>query len=364
MTRSFIRPSAQIAEPSGELGIEILVRKGVRRWISMGLWTACVAAQTGPARAAEPTDADRATARALAEEGKIGLDRFDYGLAEDRFARADALVHAPTLMLGLARAQAGLGKLVEAHETYRRILREGIRPGSPPAFARALEDASKEVGGIAGRLAWVTISVTPSSGAALVLDGTAIPTAAVGARRPVNPGQHRVRAMAPGYMARDEIFSVNEGQGMDFTLALSPAPGAELPGTIKGPEPPRPAVGGGPIETERDGERRGDGAKAAGAMAFVLGASGLATGAVAGGFAMRKHAQLERACPGGVCRPESQSDIDDFRTLSTVSTIGFVVGGVGVSAGLVLLLVAPSSEPSPRVTAYVGPDAAGLRGQF
>jgi hypothetical protein len=315
-------------------------------------------------RAAEPNDADRATARALAEEGKTALDRFDYGLAEDRFARADALVHAPTLLLGLARAQAGLGKLVEAHESYQRILREGVKPGSPPAFAKAQDDASKEVGGIAARLAWVTISVTPSSGAALVLDGTAIPTPAVGAKRPVNPGKHRVRAMAPGYVARDELFAVTEGQRMAFMIALSPAPTAQLPGTVEPAEPPRPAVGGGPIEVERGGETRGGGGKTAAIVTLVLGGSGLATGAVAGGLAMRKQAQLDRACVGGVCLPERQSDLDDFHALTTVSTIGFVVGGVGLTAGVVLLLLAPSSEPSPRVSAFVGPGAAGLRGQF
>src|SRR5262249_26947752 len=100
------------------------------------------------ALAAEPSDADRATARSLAEEGKAALDRFDYRTAEDRFARADALLHAPTLLLGLARAQAGLGKLVEAHESYMRIQREGVKPGSPPVFARAQEDAAREVGAI------------------------------------------------------------------------------------------------------------------------------------------------------------------------------------------------------------------------
>jgi hypothetical protein len=315
-------------------------------------------------RAAEPTDADRATARGLAEEGKAALDRSDYRTAEERFARAEALIHAPTLLLELARAEAGLGKLVEAHENYQRILREGVKPGSPPPFARAQEDASKEVGDVARRLAWVTIDVTPSADASIALDGSAIPQAAVGAKRPVNPGKHRVRAMAPGYMARDEIFSVTEGQRVALTLTLVRVSGALLPGTVEPSAAPRPSVGGGPIEVERDGGKRGGGGTTAAAVTLVLGASGLATGAVAGGLAMRKHSQLERACPAGACGPERQSDIDDFHTLTTVSTIGFVVGAVGVSAGVVLLLVAPSSEPSPRISAYVGPGAAGIGGRF
>src|SRR3954447_24828622 len=81
---------------------------------------------------ADVPDADRATARELAEQGKEALDRRDFAVAEDRFRRADALIHAPTLLLGLARAEAGLGKFLAAQESYERILREGAAAGSPP----------------------------------------------------------------------------------------------------------------------------------------------------------------------------------------------------------------------------------------
>jgi hypothetical protein len=197
----------------------------MRRVPGIGLWIACALVLAPGKATADPSDADRITARALAEEGRVALDRFDYALAEERFARADALIHAPTLLLGVARAQAGLGKLVEAHESYQRIVREGVRPGSPPAFAKAVDDASREVGPIAARLAWVTIDVSPQDGAAVVLDGIAVAKAAIGAKRPLNPGTHRVRVMAPGYRARDETFSVTEAQRMALSLVLRPAPG-------------------------------------------------------------------------------------------------------------------------------------------
>src|SRR5262245_55268595 len=193
----------------------------MRGVLGIGVGVACVVLAPA-ASAADPSDADRMTARALAEEGRAALATADYRLAEDRFARADALVHAPTLLLGLARAQAGLGKLVEAHESYRRIVREGVRPGSPVVFTKAVDDAAREVDAVAGRLAWITIVVSPSASAAVALDGVAIPKAAVGAKRPVNPGTHRVRAMAPGHQARDETFSVREAQTTELNLLLVP----------------------------------------------------------------------------------------------------------------------------------------------
>ena len=74
------------------------------------------------------------TARALAHDGYEAQTHREYAVAEDRFRRAESLVHAPTLELGLARAQVGLGKLVEAHETYRRIVREPPAPDAPAPF--------------------------------------------------------------------------------------------------------------------------------------------------------------------------------------------------------------------------------------
>ena len=95
------------------------------------------------------SDGDRATARQLGQEGFQALDAKDYKTAEDRLRRADKLVHAPTLLLGLARALAGEHKFVEAQETFQRIIREGVAPGAPEAFKEAIESAKAEVGPIA-----------------------------------------------------------------------------------------------------------------------------------------------------------------------------------------------------------------------
>src|SRR5580693_7871923 len=110
------------------------------------------------------SDADRATARALGQDGQQALDAKDYRTAEDRFRRADKLVHAPTLELGLARALAGVGKFVESQETYNRMVREGLPPGAPDVFKHALEDAKKEVEGVATKVGAVTITVKSASG--------------------------------------------------------------------------------------------------------------------------------------------------------------------------------------------------------
>src|SRR5260221_10233044 len=205
----------------------------MKRTLRVSLSVAFCLALSPAMASADALDADRATARVMAEEGQGGLARGDYRLAEDRFTRADALVHAPTLLLGLARAQAGLGKLVEAHESYRRILREGVKPGSPAPFFKAAEEAEKEVRLVAARLAWITISVSPAPDPEVSLDGTALPKAALGFRRPVNPGAHVIRARAAGYAGRDGTLSVNEGENTALELVLARLPS----GASSAPEP-------------------------------------------------------------------------------------------------------------------------------
>ena len=99
---------------------------------SLGFWSGLgLGLLWASAALAEPSAADRATARSLAGEGYQALQDKDYATAADRFGRADALVHAPTLMIDWARALVGLGKLVEAQERYEQIVREGVDPKSP-----------------------------------------------------------------------------------------------------------------------------------------------------------------------------------------------------------------------------------------
>jgi len=103
-----------------------------------------------PAQAFAQSDTDRATARELGLDGETALGAKDWKRAEDDFHRADALFHAPTLSLGLARAQAGQGKFVEAWENYHRVVLENVT--SSPGFAKALADATSEIGAIEGRV--------------------------------------------------------------------------------------------------------------------------------------------------------------------------------------------------------------------
>jgi hypothetical protein len=348
----------------------LILASDIRFWVLRSKLHAIVLASflcsiSGVAHA--QSEADRATARELAREGQAAFDRGDFETAADRFARADALVHAPTLLLALARAQNKLGKLVQSYESYSRIIREGVPEGSPPVFKKAYEEAKKEVEPVRARLGWVTIEIKGPANARVSIDDTAVPSAAVGVRRAVNPGAHVIKAEADGFLPAEQSISVGEGESAPVSLTLEPDPSAGA-APVAGQNS---AVGSSAtptkIEPPPDAPKASDSTKRT--LAFValgVGAAGLVVGGVTGMMALGKHGDLDDSCPGGRC-PEGQRDnLDSYRTLGTVSTIGFVVGGVGAATGVTLLLTSKKSaeQARARVDLRLGASGVAVRGSF
>ena len=272
---------------------------------------------------AEPSEADKATARALAIEAQQALQKGAFGVAADKFRRADEIYHAPTLLVGLARAYVGLRKYVEAQETYNRVIREPLASDASDAFKKAVDDANKEVVGLDEKIAWVTFTVAGPDEPTVTLDGEPLSAASLGVKRAVNPGEHQLTASASGYAEGATTFSVAAGQTDEVRLELAAA-----------------APGGGDQVEPSDG---GSILPILGWTAIGVGGAGLILGAVTGGLALGKHGELSDNCgDGGVCAPDQQDNLDSFHTMGTISTIGFIAGGVLAATGVVLLIVAPS----------------------
>jgi hypothetical protein len=334
-----------------------------------GVLLAAAASSTAHAQ----SDVDRATARQLGEAGQQALDAKEYKSAEDDFRRADSLVHAPTLMLGLARALAGEGKLVEAQESYKRIIREGVAPGSPAVFQRAVDDANKEVGGVTAGIGSVTISVKTAGGEPLpanvqvTWDGTPVSAAALGVKRPANPGSHVVHAAADGYQAVDLTVTVPSGGTSDAPLSMVKGPAGAMPASVVAPPPagsaPAPAAPDQPASVSSGGPGPWPW------VAFGVAGAGLIVGGITGAMVLSKHSDLAGKCPGGTCTSDQQSSVDSYNTLGTISTVGFIVAGVGAAAGVTLLFVMKPSDSSPpaagvHVTPALGPGSLGAVGTF
>ncbi len=296
------------------------------------------------------SDGDRATARSLGQEGQQALDNKDYATAEDRFRRADKMVHAPTLMLGLARALAAEGKYVEAQESYNRIVREGLPPGGGDAFKRAIEAAQKEVDTVAPKVGAVTITIKSAAGTdvadpQVVLDEHPINSASLGVRRAIDPGTHVLRVTAAGFKPAETKFTTIEGGSMDEPLVLeqdlsAPPPTAAVPATTPG------ATAAAVSSSDTGAPQPSNARKIAPFVAFGVGGIGLVLGAVTGVLAIGKHSTLSDECKNGCGPGTPQDDLSSYHTMGTLSTVGFIVAGVGAAAGVVLLVTEPKTAPT------------------
>jgi hypothetical protein len=338
---------------------------------------------TAFAQAPEASSQDIAQARQLGQQAQAAYDGGNYAESEKLWnAAAKLYPQAPTLTLGLARTQAKLGHVVGAQESYNKIIREwSNNPSPPPAFKDALEAAKAEVGAVSTKVANVVISVEGPAKPQVTIDGETVPPAALGLKRPVDPGQHIVKATADGYNPAETTFHVPEGGAAEAKLKMD-----KVSGTPEGGPGPGPAPGG-----EPGADTGSKGSKVPAYIAFGVGGAGLVVGAITGIIAIGKHGDLKDKCgDSGSCPSSAQSDVDSYKSVGTISTVGFIVAGVGVAAGVVLLLTAPSGgsasstasskyttvEPSSAanrdkgrasgvtVGAYFGGTSAGLTGSF
>jgi hypothetical protein len=280
----------------------------------------------GPARAAGPSTAsaaDRAAARSMAEAGYAALQAGDYAGAIERFQRAEATFHASTNLLFLGRAYEHQGKLLDARRVYLELVAE-VRPkDAPKAFRDAQTNASTFLVALDAKLSKVGVKVVGAPA------GTPVEVTVDGARadRPADtivlePGRHVFVAVAGPERRTSEIV-VEPGATSTVTLDFTPAPVA-APVTAP-PKPPPPASDPGPLASP-----------APMLVAFGVGALGLGLGVGTGAASLGKVHDLKAACPTNPCSPANQSLADSARTLGTVSTIGFVLAGVGAAAGVTL----------------------------
>jgi hypothetical protein len=329
------------------------------------------------ATAAHAND-ESAEARRVAEEGARALEAHHFQVALERFRRAEILAHTPAYCLGVARAEAGLNKVVAARSTYADLLREassstiGVDPN-------VVDAARRDLANVESRIALATISVSGPAAPYVVLDNTPLPDSAFGRRNLVDPGTHVVRATARGFRPLERSFTVHEGG--EVVAVLEMAPDADGESTENDGAPVAnlaPAHGSSAAslwparnatsyedgwDTEKPHVEHGVSSYRWGAYAaFGLGGAGLLLGIVEGLSASSKVSELQSNC-APFC---SQSDVDTVRTMQLLAVAGFVGAGVGAAAGLTLLFVEPKPKPltGAHVSPYVGLGSVGAVGRF
>ncbi len=74
-------------------------------------------------------------------------------------------------------------------------------------------------------------------------------------------------------------------------------------------------------------------------IGFTFAGLGLITGVVTGSMALSRASDAKLQCVGNVCPRSVEPDVDASRTLGTVSTVAFIVAGVGAVVGVTALVI-------------------------
>lgn len=312
-----------------------------------------------------PSSSERETARGLMDQGVAQRGRGDLEAALKSFQAADAIMGVPTTGLEVARTQALLGKLVEARDTAQRVARTKPTAGEPPQFTDARTKANAMVGELEERIPSVQVTLHGfGGGAKVVVDGATVPLASIATPLRLNPGGHVVVVRDEGKDAQAEVTLAERDRkkvALEPRGAVAAAPASATPVTT-------PASSSSPSTSPSRG-----GVSPLAIGGFAIGAAGIALGGVTGVLALGKKKKLAGECDHDACpravyeSPAFQDDLSSGRTLARLSTISFVVGAVGVSAGVLGLVLRRGGEPTTGHTTIrlaVSPSSAAVYGQF
>jgi hypothetical protein len=328
---------------------------------------------------------DAAIAEQLFRDGRALMDAGKTDEACDKFASSQRLSPAMGTQLNLAICREKQGKTATAWSLFADVEAAAQRQGDT-ARARIAHEHATQLG---GQLKKVVIEVpSPPAGMVVSLDGTALPTGALGTEIPLDPGSHHLKVSAPGKKTWEQAnlslgpsaTTIHVRVELEDEGATSPPPPPPppktspapptSPSTESSPPPPSPSPTDSSSPTPEQGPttehvfpadpslktRRIVGIAAGGAGVVLLGIAAYY------GLTAISRKNDESNYPEG-----SQARWDVWDQSRQAQTWGFVFAGFGAAAigtGAYLFLTArdapPQSAAALRVTPSAGPGFGGL----
>jgi hypothetical protein len=331
------------------------------------------------AHVARATDAStKNTARALAQSGERDFKARRFAEARQKFQRAYEAVRLPTLARSTARALVETGDLIAAVELYVQATR--LEPnddwtGNTQQTAQAKAEA--ELAQLEPRIPRITITIEGASttDVDVSVDDVKVPDSLVGVELRVNPGTRRVIGRRGSDVVEQKV-ELKERESKPVRLQFEQADPAATTTPVAEATKPQAIVTTTPASTvtspnqptpTRNHSWIGINTQwTLGWVGIGLGAAGVVLGATTGTIAGVKYGSLKDECPNDRCVGSAKfgDRVDSYSAMRTMSTIGFIVGGVGAAAGITLLVTTPRGGNSPVAGLWLTPNVAGLQGAF
>jgi hypothetical protein len=288
----------------------------------------------------DPERRDPAAAEALFMQGRDALARGDLKTACAKFGESYALEPAAGTLMNWATCEGKLGRLASAWQRWREAL-ERLEPDDDRvAFVR------QQAQDFEARLPYLTIRLAPTSPKATyaLRNGVRLGAASFGVSLPVDPGEHRIVAEAPGHAPKTFTVTLAERERKELVIV----PGARLP------DPPAP-------EPEQSG--RSSWRSTAGFVAGGVGLAGIGAAVVTGLLLPARRDSIEQNCMDKLCTQAGLDAASEGRTLLLANTIGWAAGVVGVGLGAYLVISdmgGSEREPQAVITVRSLPLGAGV----
>lgn len=308
---------------------------------------------------------DMAAAEALFQEGRELMKAGRFTEACPKLAESQRLDPAVGTLLYLAECYERNGQTASAWATFELAAAEGRKDNQAEREKLARERAERLV----GRLSRLTILVPPTAsvqGLVVTRNDMEIRAASWGVALPVDPGQHVVRAAAPGKNPwATEVLVGPDGAAtqveipplQDAAPAIAPAPPPAPPML----PPPAPAPAPEPSAPKDTGTNASQGRtqRILGLAVGGAGVVGMGVGAALMAAAQKKEKDSEKYCTAPSytrCTQKGVDLIDQAKGQNTMGTVLLGVGGAMVAGGVVLFLTAPKGEKQASQSA--GPQVA------
>jgi hypothetical protein len=322
---------------------------------------------------------NKAAAEAIFEQGRLLMQSGDYRQACVKFEASRKLDEGIGTLLYLADCYEKVGRTASAWATFKEAASMAGAKGQDARQKLATQRASTLEPGLVSLSIEVDRTNDTLLGFEVRNDGVAVPPAQFGAPVPIDPGEHRIEASAPGRRSFTEIVNVTSGVGHLSipTLAALPSASDNPPagaGTVRQSSatiavhstPSALGPGNAPKDTAQTN------AKTQRMLSYVLGGVGLVgvgLGAFYGVSAISHDSQSKSDCPAhpNVCTDEGVALRNTALRQARISTVAFVAGAAALTGAAVLFFTTPSGDPMPvRVQSAVTTNSAefGLGGWF
>ena len=328
---------------------------------------------------AQPTTADKALATRLYADAEKLMAAGDYAAACPKYGESQQRDPQLGTLLHLADCYEKAGKFMSAWVSFNEAVEAAARKSASGVKETRGQTARERAAALEGKLSNLVIVVTNGDGTPgleIKQNGSVVGRAVWGTAVPVDPGSYVVTAQAPGKKPWTKTAEVaSNGLKVEVNVpvledegpaqgAMPPSPAMPPPGAL-GPTPP---MGTASPPAPDSVAPTASPQRLIGWIVAGAGVVGLGVGTGFGLMSKSKTSERDEICPSSDCpRSKINQYLDaekQAQSNATVSNVAFVVGGVAIAAGVVLVLTAPSQPANAAgVTAHIapwaGPNSAG-----